>query len=661
MSAVITTQAPQIGLFTVTARLATGGQASVYLARNSVGDRDSVWVAVKTPKFEARACVDSALRKEVDALTRIDHPNVVRLLEHNLDADPPYVVLEYISGVDLHKLLKLSAPSRKGVPEELACYLCLHVALALSAIHDPQRDGLPRIYHGDVSPSNILLSESGAVKLSDFGLSRFEGGPPSSVPRPTNPPPGATLWGHRGYLAPERLTGAPASAEADVFALGVILGELLIGGPIFDGDGELARLISMKEGNLTPLLKRGDLVSSELLSCCRACLEPDPRRRPSARELARVLQTRLQQDAMTEQQLARSLSAWVTWAKQRSQDTAGAEEQIRESLHVLRASRGLSGQVSRSESEPGRAVLRSASNRATQALSYSELVALAAAGKLDPRDEVALFGNEFESVSHIPALARHLIPSSTALTSEVSPLGPADYCVDLAETSLITLLGRLLAKKATGLLLVERAQNEHRDRKDIYVQEGRVTHFSSTEPNDRLGESLIQSDVLTRQGLSAALRHMVRTQGQLGESLVALRLVDPVVVYQALCSQGRDRVVALCTWTYGTARFFSGVARPEVTFPLDVDLHLCLVQAVDSVTHALPHAQSRIVPLSACPPPRSTPSRLPLLNLVPGIARKRVTVSTAIGELSQLSARGVTTSPATYLLVAHTLGWIDFA
>jgi serine/threonine protein kinase len=659
VSAVITTQALHIGPYTVETRLAKGGQASVHLARNRDEAPES-WVVLKTLNTDSTFTSSSALHQEVEALTWAEHPNVIRLIGHDLGHEPPYLVLEYVAGVDLHKLLRLSAPGGGGVPEELACFLCMNIASALVALHGEHDRGNLRIFHGDVSPSNILLSEHGDVKLSDFGLSRIE--------RDTFAPESRTAtlrqptWGHRGYLAPERLTGAPASAPADVFALAAILGELLIGRSVFEGETELARLISMKEANLTPLLHRADVVSSELIDVCRRCLDPNPTRRPSAVALNDVLNARLEQTSMSEARLRRSLSSWVTWAKQQAASPAKAEEQVRQSLHVMRASQRVSGQIPRgSDADAGRAMLRSVTTKSTQTLSYSELVALAASGKLNARDEVSLFGKNFEPVAQIPALARHLLPSSTALTSEVSPFGPADYCEDLSEISLITLIGRLLVKKATGLLVVGRPVDGHTDRKDIYVQEGRVTHISSTEPNDRLGESLIQAGVLTRRELSLALRHMVRTQGQLGESLVALQLVDPVVVYQALCSQGRDRIVRLCTWSTGTARFFSGVARPEVAFPLDVDLHLCLVEAVDAVAHAVPDPQSRIVPLPACPPPRSTPTALPLLNLVPSIARKRVTVSTAIEELTHLSARGVTTNPATYLLVAHTLGWIDFA
>lgn len=427
---------------------------------------------------------------------------------------------------------------------------------------------------------------------------------------------------------------------------------------MFTGQDELARMVSAKQGDISPLLQRSDALPRDLLELCQRCLSPAPEERPTAYEVGLVLSRRVYADATTEQQLTRSLSAWVSWAKQQPRHT---EEQVRQSLRVLRASRAISGSV-RTTDDDGRALLRPAGARSSQSVSYSELVALAASGKLDGSDEVALFGDDFEPVSRIPALARHVRPSSTALTSRVSPLGPADYCVELGETPLIELIGRLVSERATGLLMVERESHGQTQRKDVYVHEGRVTYVASFEPNDndRLGESLINAGVLTRKELSAALRHMVHTHGQLGESLVALQLVEPVVVYQALCSQGRERVVAVCGWQSGLARFFRGVPRPEVAFPLDVDLHACLVQALDATRRPLPDLQRRIVPLAACPPPRSTPSTLPLLNLVPSIARKRITVGTAMEELSLLSARGVTTSPSTYILTARLLGWVDF-
>jgi hypothetical protein len=209
------------------------------------------------------------------------------------------------------------------------------------------------------------------------------------------------------------------------------------------------------------------------------------------------------------------------------------------------------------------------------------------------------------------------------------------------------------------VLFVEREEYGQRVRKDIYVNTGRVTHITATEPHERLGEMLIQAGVLTRQGLNLALKHMVKYQGQLGDSLVSLKLVEPTVVYQALCNQGRDRIVALCGWASGTARFFAGASAPEVAFPLDLDLHLCLVNAVHQIGMTLPDA-ARLLPGPECPAARSSSSSLPLLNLVPSIARKRLNLATAVEELSLLSGRGVTTSPATYLIVAHTLGWVDF-
>src|SRR5690606_33412895 len=347
-----------------------------------------------------------ALAKEARALELVDHPNIVRLFATHLDAEPAYVVLEYVPGVDLHRLLQLSLPNDKGVPAELACLLCHRVALALTALHEPSKPDVPRIFHGDVSPSNILLSDHGQVKLGDFGLARTTGGPPSSTARPTKPPPGNAAWGHRRYLAPERLDGGEPSEAGDVFGLGVVLAELLTGGPVFTGQDEIARMVSAKQGDIGPLLQRADALPRELLELCQRCLSPASEERPTAYEVALVLQRRVASNATTEQQLTRSLSAWVSWAKQQPRHT---EEQVRQSLRVLRAARAISGPM-RVTDDDGRALLRPAGAQASQSVSYSELVALAASGKLDGSDEVALFGDDFEPVSRIPALARHVRP-----------------------------------------------------------------------------------------------------------------------------------------------------------------------------------------------------------------------------------------------------------
>lgn len=649
----------RLGPYSVEARLATGGQSHLYLGRRE-GTTDPPLVVLKVHKSGSIPSARAALKREAEALTTAQHDNVVRLLEDRSHGDGAFLVLEHVPGVNLHQLLSISTTSPSGVPYELASFMAAQVALALTALHGDEMSST-RVFHGDLSPANVLISEHGQVRLTDFGLARIEHSEPGSETYLSRPPGPAVVMGHRGYMAPERLEGSPATAPADVFALGAILGELLIGRSVFAGEGALARLVSAREGNIEPLSAHKDRLPKPLLDLCQRMLHPNAQARPAARRVHSALKTILANQNQPEAALQRSLGAWVSWASNQAAQQVHTEQQLRNSLENLKpSSHGSSGLVVSAGEERHVPQLRSAETGKSRSVSFSELISLAVGGRLHADDEVALWGDNFERVSQIPALARHIVPLSSALTSQISPLGPADYCVQLQDTPLLTILGHLATKGSRGVLFVEREEFGQRVRKDIYVDAGKITHITASEPHERLGELLIQAGVLTRQGLNHALKHMMKTQGQLGDSLVALKLVEPTVVYQALCNQGRDRIVTLCGWTSGTARFFSGACAPEISFPLELDLHLCLVNAVHLNGISLPNA-TRLLPGPDCPASRSSPSALPLLNLVPSIARKRLNLSTAVEELSLLSGRGVTTSPATYLIVAHTLGWVEFA
>lgn len=657
MSPSNTATAQRLGSYVTEVRLATGGQSHLYLGRRD-GRPNAPLVVLKVHKSGSVLAARTALQREARALSAVQHENIVRLIEDASHGEGAFLVLEHVPGVNLHQLLTVSATSTAGVPFELASFLCAQVALALVALHGDEHSPA-RVFHGDLSPANILLSERGAVRLTDFGLARVESVPDSETRR-SSPPSPIVVVGHRGYMSPERLEGARASAPADVFALGAILGELLIGRSAFAGEGALARLVSAREGNIEPLLRHAGRFPSVLLELCQRMLRPAVAERPSAREVLDTLTLVLHGQSQSEALLERSLGAWVSWANNQAAQQLHTEQQLRQSLEVMKASsHSTSGLNLALEDDKHEAKLRSAQSTSTRSISFAELISLAVSGKLQADDEVALWGDKFERVAQIPALARHIVPPSSALTSQISPLGPADYCVQLQDTPLVHILGQLATRKSRGVLFVEREEYGQRVRKDIYVNGGRISHITANEPHERLGELLIQSGVLTRQGLNLALKHMVKNQGQLGDSLVALKLVEPTVAYQALCNQGRDRVVALCSWASGTARFFKNASAPEVAFPLDLDLHLCLVNAVHQIGMELPDA-ARLLPGPECPASRASSSSLPLLNLVPSIARKRLSLATAVEELSLLSGRGVTTSPATYLIVAHTLGWVDF-
>jgi hypothetical protein len=147
----------------------------------------------------------------------------------------------------------------------------------------------------------------------------------------------------------------------------------------------------------------------------------------------------------------------------------------------------------------------------------------------------------------------------------------------------------------------------------------------------------------------------------LGESLITLRLLDPVDVFNALRNQGRDRVAALCAWPHGTAHLYRDGEPDHVLFPLDLELPLCMVKGAEDA-QLQPDAQyQRIVLGALAPAVGTTGSSVPLLNAVPALARKQVSLQTARRELESLQPGAISYARTNAcLVVAEALGWIRF-
>src|SRR5574337_758013 len=204
--------------------IGSGGMATIYRARDLQMDRA---VAVKVlqefyntnPKFVRRFQV------EAKAASALQHPNIVQVYDYGHADGNYYIVMELVEGTNLHRYLS----SRGVLYVDRAIIIAHDVALGLGAAH---RRG---IVHRDVKPQNILVGRGGSIKLTDFGI--------ASVYKDINAErlttTGMTL-GTVQYYAPEQAQGEIVSPAADVYALGIVMYEMLTGHPPFDGDTPVA-------------------------------------------------------------------------------------------------------------------------------------------------------------------------------------------------------------------------------------------------------------------------------------------------------------------------------------------------------------------------------------------------------------------------------------
>jgi serine/threonine-protein kinase len=235
-----------------------GGMADIYLAQAETSFGASRLVVVKEvlAKYAASARFAELLVAEAKLAARLRHANIVQVEDLGREEDALFIAMDYVEGFDLRELLSRCAKERVPLPVEFSLLIVSSILAALDHAHRHRGDdGEPRpIVHRDVSPSNILVSLEGEVKLCDFGIARAQDELVDVQP----------AEGKAGYMSPEQAMGRPIDARADVFAAGIILWELIAGRRLYRArEGEV--LLELAQRADIPALPRRELPSEETL------------------------------------------------------------------------------------------------------------------------------------------------------------------------------------------------------------------------------------------------------------------------------------------------------------------------------------------------------------------------------------------------------------
>jgi serine/threonine protein kinase len=244
--------------FELVAELASGGMATVYLARlSSVAGFQRLYAIKRLhPHLQREPEFVDMFLDEARLAARIHHPNVVSILEVGESKRGYYLVMEYIEGDTLARLLARSAQAQAKLPVDVTVRIALDTLAGLDAAHDlkDDHDQPLGVVHRDVSPQNILVGIDGTTRITDFGVAR-------AAARLTTTRTGQ-LKGKLAYMAPEQARGQAVDRRADLFALGIVLWEALAMKRLFKGEGEadtLSRVLSEpipKLRTLVPTLPR---------------------------------------------------------------------------------------------------------------------------------------------------------------------------------------------------------------------------------------------------------------------------------------------------------------------------------------------------------------------------------------------------------------------
>jgi eukaryotic-like serine/threonine-protein kinase len=265
----------RLGRYTLFAHIGRGGMADIYLAQADTGLGGSRLVVIKEVLAELTHSAEFAemLVSEAKLAAKLSHANVVKVEDLGRADGALFIAMEYVEGLDLRELLRRCARSKTALPVDFSLRIVIDLLRGLSFAHRARDEEGKRlgIVHRDVSPSNVLLSFGGEVKLCDFGIAR-------ATPLADDLPEEAIV-GKAGYMSPEQAWGEAVDPRSDVFAAGIILWELLAGRKLYKpAEGE--RIIDLARiADVPALPPRGLPREAELFAIVDRALQTDPKDR----------------------------------------------------------------------------------------------------------------------------------------------------------------------------------------------------------------------------------------------------------------------------------------------------------------------------------------------------------------------------------------------
>ena len=599
------------GRYFLLERLAVGGMAEIFKAKQSGAHGFEKILVIKRilPHLAADPEFLSMFIDEAKLQCMLSHPKIVNVLEFGHEHEQYFIALEYVDGMDALGLLRACAHKRQRLPVRLAVHIASEVLDALDYAHGKAGDdgGALGIVHRDVSPSNVFIARRGDVKLGDFGIAR------AAEQQRQSKTQAGTLKGKYGYMAPEQVVGADVDGRADIFAVGIVLAEMLMGRRLFTAPNDLDVLLMVRDARLDRLDRYGQDIPPSLRKMLNKLLARDlrerfatagaardalqeflfeARQRVGARDLGAFIDSlREEEPAQKEEDsglllmIGEDTNSRNEAARQRQEAVARAasDPQIKREAKEMEARRASEPRLI-TPSEPRMIVPPEMKAEPSQSTA-SSLMDLADTGPFiepasvpnmtQPAAVTEPVSTSLSSAITVPAATQPSMqpdpmPAPAEPRSELPAEAPGeagDLQGDFGDVSPARLFARLATERETGQLVVEGGPVM----KEIFLVDGVPEFVSSNVPTERFGEYLVARGVISPGELSMALAILPRFQGKLGDTLVGLSLLRPLEVFRHLTRQVREKIIDVFGWTHGRYRFHRGLINHREAFPLGLD------------------------------------------------------------------------------------------
>ncbi len=419
-----------LGPYVIERRLATGGMAEVFVAKRVGPHGFFKRVALKRilPQYARDPDFVTMFIGEARLAARLEHPNVVQVFDFGELGGELFLAMELVDGSNVNRLLRAVAVREEAVPLDLALHIASQTAHALAYAHRARdEEGRPLgIVHRDVSPANILLTHTGHVKLSDFGIARVDG-------RASRTDDGH-VRGKLGYMSPEQVTGRDLDGRSDVFTLATVLAEMLIGQPLFGHGNDLDILLRIRDTDLSAIQGSARRLPQDVMKLLQLGLTADPTRRPSSPAWADALGEVIRRrgivrgpDKLAKLLLQLDLVGGSGGGDGKAREPGARPTNLLDTTGLSTEAEAVVAQVGMTS--PSIYRVRRADGSVSDALSYPRLVQLVTTGLIDSRTLVSKEGGEFSAAVAFSELRRFV--TSPALSWRVEEVTEATRRGDL--------------------------------------------------------------------------------------------------------------------------------------------------------------------------------------------------------------------------------------
>jgi serine/threonine-protein kinase len=274
--------------YRVLERIAAGGMAEVYRAESAGLEGFKKTVAIKRvlPHLSEKKQFIGMFLDEARLSATLSHSNCVQVFDIGVGENTYFIVMEYVDGADLKAIIEYHNQHKRRIPVEVVCFICLKICEGLSYAHEvtDAKGRSLHIVHRDMSPPNVLITRRGEVKVVDFGLAKANSQLERSAP--------GIIKGKFSYLSPEAARGEDVDSGADIFAVGIMLWEMLAGRRLFLGDTDLQTVRMVQAANVPSIVQLNpDVPPSLERVIAKALAKNRSQRYQTARDLGRDLNT----------------------------------------------------------------------------------------------------------------------------------------------------------------------------------------------------------------------------------------------------------------------------------------------------------------------------------------------------------------------------------